>query len=862
MSRYGPNELREEEKEPGWKRFLRQYRDGMQILLLGAVVLSLIIQDYSTALMLFLLTVLNAALGYISEGKAEASVEALQDMLQVQARLRREGKVTSLEAEGLVPGDVVLIEAGDLVPADGRLIRAATLEIEESALTGESQPVSKELPAIPDDDVALGDRKNMAYMNSLVTRGTGEFLVTGTGVDTEIGRIANLLDEVETEKSPLQQQIDDLVKILAVLAIATMALVILFGLRNGLVIDKLFFLAVTIAVAALPTGLPTIVTTLLSYGTQQMAEAHAIVKRLPSVETLGSTSAICSDKTGTLTVNKMTAKALGYGGALYDISGTGYSDQGHIMRVIGESDEDLEPVLLPMALCSDAVVENEELVGDPTEGALVVLAQKGDVSVRGTRDAYPRLAEVPFDSAYKYMATFHEMEDKAGKPIIRCYVKGAPDVIFSLSEQVRLTGDNITPIDETRGRVDDINERMGQEGLRVLALAQRDIDPADFDPHDDLQTYVQALLLVGIVGIVDPPRPEAKEAIAQAQGAGITVRMITGDHKVTAGAIGDQLGLKGRAITGADLNKMSDEELAQEIEDIGVVGRVAPEHKVRIVQALQSREQITAMTGDGVNDAPALKAADIGIAMGITGTEVSKQAAVMILTDDNFATIVRAIEMGRAIYDNLMKYLRFQLETLMGYIVMFVGAAIFNLAGGAILTPFQILWINFAIDVPLGLGLGMDESAPDLMQRDPRPSDEKIMDRRTFLEYLFIGFFIAAGPIIAAFRVLTREVMPDTNLLGRTMVLVTLGLIHIVVAYSSRSDTKSILDRDSLPSRQFNVKAGISLLLLLVVTEFSFLQDWFDTTSLDAPQWFTALGWSFGVLVVLELVKWVKRRRE
>ena len=774
----------------------------------------------------------------------------------MQARVRRDGNLVEIGAEELVPGDIVLFEAGDLIPADGRLLKAATLEIEESALTGESTPVSKNTTTIAGKDVPLGDRFDVAYMNSLVTRGTGEMLVTTTGMGTEIGRIAGMLDAVEVEKSPLQKQIDDLTKVLGYIAVVAMVIVIGFGLFYNSDINELFVLAVAMAVAAVPTGMPTIVTTLLSMGTQQMADKGAIIKKISSVETLGSTSAICSDKTGTLTLNKMTATVLVYDGHRYSISGVGYSEEGHIKAVGGLAEESLEPVLLPMALCSDALVTNEELVGDPTEGAMVVLAAKGGLSVRGTREQYPRLAEVPFDSAYKFMATFHHMESDDG-PVVRCYVKGAPDVLFSLSQQVRWEEKHY-PMEQALPQAMAANERMGSEGLRVIALATKDIDPQKFDPDADLQTLVTGLTLIGMVGIVDPPRPEAKDAIAIAHEAGITVRMITGDHAVTAGAIGDQLGIGGDAIAGHDLDKMNDQELAENLEHIGVIGRVAPEHKVRIVEALQSKGQITAMTGDGVNDAPALKTADIGIAMGITGTEVSKQAAVMILTDDNFATIVSAVELGRAIYDNLMKYLRFQLTTLMGYIIMFVSASALNINGGQVLSAGQILWINFLVDVPLALGLGMDEASPGLMKREPRSSDEKIMGRSETLEYGFIGIFIAALPLIAGWIAL--NVMGGGEVLAQTMILSTLSLVHIFMAMSSRSETDSVFSRNFLRGGKFFMRMGISLIFIFIAAEFPFLQERLGTMGLSLNQWMLALLLAAVTLVVMEILKLFKRR--
>jgi len=860
VERFGRNELVAEKSEPAWRAFLRQYANYMQIMLLVAAALSVIIGQFGTATLLFALTLLNATLGFRQEAKAEASIAALKQMLLVKARVRRDGKVVELPAEELVPGDIVLFEAGDQVPADGRLIRAAALEIEESALTGESQPAEKQTDPVAGDNVPLGDRAGVAYMNTLVTRGSGEMIVTTTGMDTEIGHIATMLQEVESDKSPLQRQIDALTKQLGYIAMGAMAIVIAAGLARGQDFGELFFLATAMAVAAIPTGMPTVVATLLSLGTQALARANAIVKNLTSVETLGSTSAICSDKTGTLTLNKMTAVSLTFGVNRYRVSGVGYSDEGHIQHVGGIGDVSLDPVLIPMALCSDAVIHNEELVGDPTEGALVVLAAKGNIDVEGTRNRYPRLAEVPFDSDYKFMATFHEMTDGDGNQVIRCFVKGAPDAVGARADTVQLSPGETAPFEQVRDRAREHNNQMAAEGLRVLALAQRDFDPATFSPGDDLFSMINGLTMLGMVGIVDPPRPEAREAIELARRAGIRVRMITGDHKVTAGAIGQQLSIPGEAITGADLDTTSDEELVDRINDIGIVGRVSPEHKVRIVQSIQKTGAITAMTGDGVNDAPSLKAADIGIAMGITGTEVSKQAAEMILTDDNFATIVRAVQLGRTVYDNLLKFIRFQLITLFGYIILFIGAAAFNIADGTPLIALQILWINFAIDIALALSLGMDTSASDLMERSPRPSDASFIDRARAIRWTLFGLVMAFLTLLSPLLLVGRF---DENAatLFRTLTLTTLAMTHLFTTLGSRNETDTVFSGEMLTNYRFYRKMGLSVLAMIVVTEIGFLQRIFSTTSLTFVQWMVSLAVASGMLWVMEIQKAIGRRR-
>ncbi|MFC2055846.1 cation-translocating P-type ATPase, partial [Chloroflexota bacterium] len=663
LEQYGPNSLDQTKEEPTWRAFLRQYKDYMRIVLLAAAIGSVIIGDYTTGLVLFILTVGSAYAGLNQERKAADSVAALRKMMNIQARVRRDSQTREIPLEDIVPGDVVLFEAGDRVPADGRLILAATLEIGEAALTGESTPVLKDTDPIEDPEAPLGDRLDMAYMQTSVTRGRGEMIVTETGMGTEVGHIAGMLQATEKEKSPLQKQIDGLTVIIASLAGLALVLIMIFGITIwGSTFDELFVLAIALGIAAIPTALPVVVTLILSMGTQEMARRNAVIKQLPAVETLGSTSAICSDKTGTLTLNQMTARSLAIAGYRYEVTGEGYGSEGQVRHIGGVSKTDLDPYFLPMALCADAVVNEGELVGDPTEGALVVLAQKGGLMVQATREEYPRIAEVPFDSAYKFMATFHNMTNANGDAVVRCYVKGAPDVILARATSLRTDQDPAVPMDETmRPRVEEVNEEIAKQGMRVLATAERDFDPATFDPNADLLNDINDLTLLAMVGIVDPPRAEARDAIAECHSAGIQVRMITGDHAATAAAIAKQLGIEGRALTGAEFNKMSDEEVNQQLDDIGVIARVAPEDKIRLVSLLQKQNKIVAMTGDGVNDAPALKKADIGVAMGITGTDVSKDAAVMILTDDNFATIVGAVEYGRVIYDNLLKYLRFQM---------------------------------------------------------------------------------------------------------------------------------------------------------------------------------------------------------
>ncbi|HEY7034478.1 MAG TPA: cation-translocating P-type ATPase [Thermomicrobiales bacterium] len=860
LSTYGPNQMAAAKKESGWQAFLRQYQDLMQLVLLGAGIINqLVTHELGTTVVLIGLTVFNAVMGLHQEAKAEASLEALQGMMKTIARVRRDGQPVEIDAAGIVPGDVVLMEAGNLVPADGRLFVAATVEIEEGALTGESVPVSKDIETIDKPDVPLGDRACMAYMNTSVTRGRGEMIVTGTGMNTEIGHIGAMLNATEAEKTPLQKKLDSLTKIIAGIAALALVVIVVVGWARGQSTHELFITGIALAVAAIPTGLPAVVTTLLSLGTRELANRNAIVKRLPAVETLGSTSAICSDKTGTLTLNKMTARELVVPGHdnRFKITGEGYSTQGQIMRP-GGVEHDLDPYLLPMALCADATLDGEQLIGDPTEGALIVLAAKGGLDLDETRRTYPRIAEVPFDAAYKFMGTFHNMTDGGGKPVVRCYVKGAPDVLIARGGSFRATnGEQLAVNDQNRQVALDENDRLAAAGQRVMVVAQRDFDPATFDPNGNLIDLVQDLTLLAMVGIVDPPRTEAKAAIAECKSAGIRVRMITGDHATTAAAIGAELGIEGKAITGAQFAAMSDDELAKQITDIGVIARVAPEDKVRLVATLQKASQVVAMTGDGVNDAPALKKADIGVAMGITGTEVSKGAAVMILTDDNFATIVKAVEFGRSLYDNLLKYLRFQMASLVAFIAVFLGATIFNIANGTPLNPLQILWLNFAIDIPLSIALGFDVPTPGLMQRKPRPLEAPVFTRAQWVRITIQGLVMT----VAALGV--YAVVDDDKLapVPATMLLTTLALSHVVLALCVRDEFGSIFNREALVhGRQLRL-IGIALLLALLVTEIDFLRRIFSTTSLTFREWLVCIALALGLLVIEEVIKFFLARR-
>ena len=726
--RFGPKKFAEGKTESRWRAFLRQYADPMQIVLLVAGIVSLYpLKELETGLVLVFLTLFNAVLGLQQEGKAAAAVAALQKMMIVKARVTRGGELEQIPAEQLVPGDVVSIEAGDIVPADGRLLRAASLEVAESALTGESLPVSKGTDPVDGADTPLGDRTDMIYMNTNVIRGPGEFVVTATGMATEVGHISGMLRAEQAAKTPLTRQLGKLTQEILWIAGVAQVVSMALNLARGDTFTTVFTAAVAFAIGALPENLPAVVTTILAYGTQALAKAGAIMKRMQSPETLGSTSAINSDKTGTLTLNQMTAVQMAVVGRRYAVEGRGYATEGQVTRVAGQAEIPLGSV--PAA-----------------DGAGV-----GRGAVRRRAD---------------------------------CFVKGAPDQLLARAATVFDADAGAAPADgDFRERYLAENQRLGEQGLRVLATARKDFDPAAFDPGADLLPLVTGVEMLALVGIVDPPRPAAKASIATAKSAGIRVRMITGDHAVTAAAIAGQLGIDGKVITGAEFGSMTDDEALAEIDGIGVIARVTPEHKVRLVDLLKQRGQIVAMTGDGVNDAPALKKADIGIAMGITGTEVTKEAAVMILTDDNFSTIVKAVELGRGLYDNLVKYIRFQMGCLFGFIVSFLGASIFDITGGVPFLPLQTLWINFSTLLFQAIGLGYGQPATGLMDRKPRRPDQPILTRGLFIWLVTAGLIMGAGTL----GVLSWAEQVHTEAIAHTMGVVTFSLYALFFSIATKT---------------------------------------------------------------------------
>jgi Ca2+-transporting ATPase len=844
LHQYGPNRLAEKPPRPTWLKFLDQFRDTLVIILLGAAVLAGSIGELKDAIVITVVVLLNATLGFFQEHRAEAALAALKNMLAPTARVRRDGEVLQIDAADLVPGDILLLEAGDRIPADARVLSAHSAEVAEAALTGESHAVAKRPEAV-DEKSALAERHGMLYMNTVVTRGRLEAVVTATGMATEMGRLAGLLAETAEGETPLQQQLDGLGKRLALIASFVVGLMFVMGLLRGDPLVQTAMTAIALAVAAIPEGLPAVVTVTLALGMHRMAKRHAIVKKLSAVETLGCTTIICSDKTGTLTLNQMTARALYCNGQRHAVSGEGYGSAGRI-----EGAADLRNTLLPAALCVDARIKDAQLIGDPTEGALLALAAKAGLDAETAMEHLPRIAEIPFDSATKFMATFHHDGDK-----VRLYVKGAPDVVLALASH-HLENDLAQPLDAAaHAAFVAENEALAEQALRVLALASRTIPAEVFDPAGDLLPWVQDLTLHALVGIIDPPRAEARTAIATCHVAGIQVKMITGDHRVTAAAIARELGLTGEAHEGRDLDGLDQAQIAALVENSAVFARVAPEHKMRIVEALQAHGHVVAMTGDGVNDAPALKTADIGVAMGITGTEVTKEAGTLVLTDDNFASIVRAVEEGRTIYDNIVKFVRFQLSTNIGAILTVLGAPFLGFA-----TPFtaiQILWVNIIMDGPPAMTLGVEPARPGIMQERPRSKEAAILSAPRLWRIALYGATMAVGTLaVYAWAMQSGDVKK-----AMTLAFTTFVLFQFFNIFNARAEHGSAFNSQFFSNGKLWLALFGVVVLQVVAVHWGPAQVIFDTVDLSLMEWGVAVAVASSTLVLEEarklLVRWV-----
>jgi Ca2+-transporting ATPase len=839
LQRDGENRLAEKPPRSKWLAFLDQFRSVLILVLIGAAMLAGAIGDFKDAVVILIVVLFNALLGFWQEHRAEATLAALKKMLAPAARVRRDSQVIEIPAVQLVAGDVVLLEAGDRVPADGRLMVTHSVEIDEAALTGESQAVGKDAGKVIAAAAPLAERTNMAFMNTVVTRGRAELLVTGTGMATEMGRLSGMLAEAEAGPTPLQVQLDALGRKLALIAGSVIGLIFVLGLLRDEPVFQIALTSIALAVAAIPEGLPAVVTVTLALGMHRMAQHRAIVKKLAAVETLGCTTVICSDKTGTLTMNQMTARALAYQGRRFAVSGEGYGSTGAITALDGAA-PDFAPLLWPAALANDSRIRDGELIGDPTEGALLALAAKGGVEAEPLRARCPRIAEIPFDSAYKFQASFHHDGDA-----VRLHVKGAPDVLLARASR-QLAADGDAPLDAAHWQGE--NEALAAQAMRVLAVASKTIPARDFDPAGDLMQHVGELSFAGLVGIIDPPRPEARDAIVLCRRAGIQVKMITGDHRITAAAIARELGLDGEVIEGRELEGMSAQALAQRIDRIAVFARVAPEHKVRIVQALKADGHVTAMTGDGVNDAPALKNADIGVAMGITGTEVTKEAATMVLTDDNFATIVRAVKQGRAIYDNIVKFVRFQLSTNMGAIQSVLGASL--LGWPTPFTAIQILWVNIIMDGPPAMSLGVEPARPGVMDEAPRRTDARILTAPRLGRLFLYGLTMAVGTLA-----LFYYAWPKGEVYALTLAFTSFVLFQFFNVFNARAEHGTAFNRNFFRNRWLWLSLAAVVSLQVLVVHWTPAQEIFGTTDLALADWALAAAVASSVLLLDEARK-------
>ena len=852
LDKYGPNKLKEAEKPSLLQRFLTQLKDPMLIILLIAAGVSALTgmlageNEWAEVIIILAVVLLNAILGVIQESKAEAAIEALQSMTAATCKVLRDGKMVILHSDELVPGDVVLLEAGDAVPADGRIIENASLKIEEAALTGESVPVNKVLEALGlaegQEDVPLGDRKNMCYMGSTVVYGRGKAIIVATGMDTEMGKIAGALAATAEEETPLQRKLDELGKLLSKLVLGICLFIFAFNLfmaRGELAVEghaltvilETFMVAVSLAVAAIPEGLATVVTVVLSIGVTKMSQRNAVIRRLTAVETLGCTQVICSDKTGTLTQNKMT-----------------------VVDHLG----DTNLLATAMALCSDANLNDEnQAEGEPTECALVNFAFSVGLKKQDLEKATPRVDEAPFDSGRKMMSTIHDL----GGSFVQ-YTKGGPDVVLSRCAYYYENGENKPMTAAKRDEIMAANKAMADKALRVLAAAKRDWSekPADNSP----EFLEQDLVFIGLTGMIDPVRPEVKAAIEECRAAGIRAVMITGDHKDTAVAIAKELGIitdASQAITGAELDAIPDDQIGEFVKKYGVYARVQPEHKVRIVNAWKMNDAITAMTGDGVNDAPSIKSADIGVGMGITGTDVTKNVADMVLADDNFATIVSAVGEGRRIYDNIRKAIQFLLASNMSEVLGVFSSA---LMGFTLLNPVHLLFINLVTDCFPALALGMEKAEPDTMQRPPRDSKEGIFAGGLFFDIAYQGILVTlltiASYIIGhSIDVGAFSIPKGVSEIGMTMAFLTMSMCEIFHSFNLRSQRKSVF---SLKGQNVILWAAMlgSLLLTTLLLEVPFLAGAFGFQTLKFEQYAIAMGLAVLVIPVVEIVKLIQRK--
>lgn len=862
LEKYGPNELKHKEGPTLIEMFLSQFKDFLVLILIAASIVSILVGEITDSIVIICIVIINAALGVYQEFRASKAMEALKKMASPNAKVIRDGSQQTIPATELVPGDVVLLETGDYIPADMRLLETVNMKVEEAALTGESVPVEKHAEVTFKDEVGLGDQINLGFMSTIVTYGRGKGLVTGTGMNTIIGKIAEMIQSVEEEDTPLQRKLAEFGKYLGIACLVICGIVFVMGLMRGEELIHMFMTAVSLAVAAIPEGLPAVVTIVLALGMQRMVKQNAIIKKLHAVESLGSTTVICSDKTGTLTQNQMTAVKIYTGGKVYDISGEGYSPKGEISLggnpVNLEQDKAVAQMLHIAALCNDAKLVKDEsgseewkMLGDPTEGALVVAAAKTGLGAEDLNAQYPRVQEIPFDSKRKLMTTFHKSKEGG----IFAYTKGAPDILVSLCTKIQKPDGTIAAI--TPADVQEVlenNHALAGQALRVLALAYKPVDKVP--EHPTPEETERELIFSGLVGMIDPPRPEAIEAVKICKSAGIRVVMITGDYKDTAAAIAGDLGIIGKndpVMTGTDLNKLDEAGMREAAATTNVFARVSPEHKVGIVQAIKDNGGIVAMTGDGVNDAPALKRADIGVAMGITGTDVTKETADMVVTDDNFASIVAAVEEGRVIYSNIRKFVFFLLSCNMGEILIIFIAM---LLGWPIpLLPIHLLWVNLITDAFPALALGMEKKEPNIMEMPPRNPDEPIIDK-TMRTSIIIQSSVLTFAVLASFYFGLSKY--DSVEIARTYAFVTLVVSELFRAFTTRSEKYSVLKIGILSNRSMNIAILVSLALLFTVMTVPALEELFNLEPFNLADWETVLAFSLLPFFSGELSKKLK----
>ncbi|ACD90648.1 ATPase, P-type (transporting), HAD superfamily, subfamily IC [Chlorobium limicola DSM 245] len=849
IRKYGPNILQSKKGVSPWRLLLDQFKNVLILTLLLATVLSAFLGHGLEAVAITVIVLFAVLLGFIQEFRAEKAIDALRSMAAPQARVIRDGREQLVPASEVVPGDMVMLAAGDRIPADARLVVSVNLQVEEASLTGESLPSGKDAGALSPGNAGIGDRGNMVFAGTAVSYGRGSAVVVATGMQTEFGRIAALLQRVETEKTPLQKNLDKVGAALARAALVIVLVIVALGLFRGQSFIDMLIFGIALAVAVVPEALPAVVTISLALGVQRMVKRNALMRRLPVVETLGSTTVICSDKTGTLTRDEMTVRALYTSGLMVEVGGSGYIPQGGF-TVAGDGPlpDSLFRFLTAGVLCSDArLLKNEEgewdIKGDPTEGALLVAAVKAGLDIAELQARFPRLDEQPFSSETKRMITLH---DEGGAP--NAFIKGAPEVILQDSATVMMP-EALIPLDTAmKERLLAEAEAMGRKALRVLALAENSVS--------SIGMASVGMTFLGFAGMIDPPRPEAAEAVQRCIEAGIRPVMITGDHPVTAEAIARELGIlrDGRVVEGTALQEMSDEELRRSVDGISVFARVAPEHKLRIVDALQKNGEIVAMTGDGVNDAPALKKADIGISMGITGTDVSKEASAMMLTDDNFASIVAAVEEGRGIYDNIRKYLIYLLSSNIGELGLMAGASLFGMP--LPLTAVQILYVNLATDGLPALALAVDPPEKDIMKRRPNDPRQGIFTRPV-LALMLAGGIWSTLVNLSLFNWALHSGRPVRE--AMTMTFVSLVLIQFFKAYNFRSETRPLYSRP-FANRWLNLAILWELILLVLIIAVPFLRIPFSTFCLTAEDWLIVLLSSLTVVPVIELVKLMIRK--